>query len=275
MREPEEPRRVIGNTAALIGTTKLLLAAGNALTRERGEGVEEPLRQRIARTAKAAAKRIAPALVYPKPVSGLQPQRLYAYLDALWQRRELDGAVVEIGCWIGGTAALGFELLRRTGNEKRYVCVDTFDGFVPSQFERDIEHGTPPSSRRTFSDSSRRMVTTLLLHWGCPEIELVQADVAQLDPEALPEKISVALVDVDLDIPVYEGLARVVPRLTPGGIALVDDCPPSFSWAGARIGYERFVRERRLPEEYFMDMGIVRGPAAGDSSEGRAAAGTS
>jgi SAM-dependent methyltransferase len=207
------------------------------------------------------AKRIAPTLVYPKPVSGLQPQRLYAYLDALWQRRETEGAVVEIGCWIGGTAALAFELLRRTGHEKRYVCIDTFGGFVPSQFDRDIEHGTPPSSRRIFSDSSLAMVTRLLCHWDCQQVELVQADIAQLDPAALPTKIAVALVDVDLDIPVYEGLVRVVPRLAPGGIVLVDDCPPSHSWAGARIGYERFVRDNGLPEEYFMDMGIVRAPA--------------
>ena len=73
-----------------------------------------------------------------------------------------------------------------------------------------------------------------------------------------------------LDIPVYEGLGRVCPRLVPGGIALVDDCPPKHSWAGARVGYERFVHEQRLPEEYFMDMGIVHGralPSRGASPE--------
>jgi len=220
--------------------------------------VDEPVKTRLGRLAKAEIKRIAPTLVYPKPVSGLQPQRLYAYLDALWQRREIEGAVVEIGCWMGGTAAIAYQMLVRTGYRKRYVCVDTFSGFVPVQFDRDVEHGTPPSSRRVFSDTSRDIVTRLLRHWECPEIELIQADVAELDAGALPERITVALIDVDLDIPVYEGLLRVVPRLVPDGIALVDDCPPSFSWAGARKGYQRFVAEAGLPEEYFMDMGIVR-----------------
>ena len=53
-----------------------------------------------------------------------------------------------------------------------------------------------------------------------------------------------------------------MPRLAPGGIVLVDDCPPSHSWAGARKGYERFVTEAGLPEEYFMDMGIVHASRA-------------
>lgn len=224
--------------------------------------VDEPVKSRLGRLAKAEIKRLAPTLVYPKPVSGLQPQRLYAYLDALWQRREVEGAVVEVGCWMGGTAAIAYQMLVRTGHRKRYVCVDTFSGFVPTQFDRDVEHGTPRSSRRIFSDSSRDIVARLLRHWDCPEIELVQADIARLDSGALPERIAVALIDVDLDIPVYEGLGRVVPRLAPGGIALVDDCPPSHSWAGARKGYERFVAEAGAPEEYFMDMGIVHASAA-------------
>jgi len=228
------------------------------------------VQSRLVRIAKAEIRRVAPTLIYPKPVSGLQPQRLYAYLDALWQRRDLDGAVVEIGCWIGGTAAMAFQMLTRTGYPKRYVCVDTFSGFVPEQFDRDIEHGTPPSSRRIFSDSSRRTVERLLSHWGCADVELIEADIAKLAESELPERIAVALIDVDLDIPVYEGLGRVCPRLVPGGIALVDDCPPKHSWAGARVGYERFVHEQRLPEEYFMDMGIVHGralPSRGASPE--------
>jgi SAM-dependent methyltransferase len=196
----------------------------------------------------------------------LQPQRLYAYLDALWQRRDVEGAVVEIGCWNGGTAAIAHQMLEHTGHRKRYVCVDTFNGFVPAQFDRDVEHGTPSSARRDFTGTPRDVVARLLRHWECSEIELIEADVAKLDADALPDRIVVALVDVDLDIPVYEGLLRVVPRLVPGGIALVDDCFPSHTWAGARKGYERFVAEAGLPAEYFMGMGIVHVPLPGSAS---------
>ncbi len=208
--------------------------------------------------AKRLLMRHAPTKLYPRPVSALAPERLYAYMDALWQRRELDGAVVEVGAWLGGTATLAYRMLRNTGFEKRYICVDTFGGFVSEQFDRDVELGTASTRRRDFAGNSVDTVSRLLDHYGVAAIELVQGDIAMLPEERLPERVSVGLVDVDLEVPVYEGLRRLQPRLAEGGVLLVDDCPEGYNWPGARIGYRRFVDECGLPEEYFMGMGIVR-----------------
>jgi O-methyltransferase len=73
--------------------------------------------------------------------------------------------------------------------------------------------------------------------------------------------VAVCLIDVDLEIPTFEGLSRVLGRLAPVGVILIDDCDPAGDYIGALVGYRRFVRERNLPEEYFMTMGIVRSPA--------------
>jgi O-methyltransferase len=228
-------------------------------------GLEVELADRPDRRLRALTKRVlqryAPTQLYRRPVSSLRPERLYAYLDALWKRRSLDGAVVEVGCYLGGTAAIAYQMLSRTGFEKTYVCVDTFGGFVDSQFERDVELGTPVNCRRHFADNSMEMVRRLLRYYGCERVELIQADVTRLSPERLPERISVGLIDVDLEVPVYEALSRVVPRLAPGGVVLVDDCGGADEYAGARSGYSRFVRERDLPEKYFMGMGVVDGAA--------------
>jgi|1186.fasta_scaffold04262_3 O-methyltransferase len=212
---------------------------------------------RLRTLTKRALQRYAPTRLYRRPVSSLKPERLYAYLDALWQRRSLDGAVVEVGCYLGGTAAIAYQMLLRTGFEKRYVCVDTFGGFVEAQFAHDVELGTPQSCRAHFADNSVELVRRLLRHYGCERIELVPGDVSRLDPNRMPEKIAAALVDVDLDVPVYEALVRIVPRLSPGGVVLVDDCGDDDDYAGARAGYSRFARERGLPERYFMGMGVV------------------
>ncbi|MDP8911014.1 MAG: class I SAM-dependent methyltransferase [Actinomycetota bacterium] len=219
------------------------------------------------------ARRYAPTLLYPRPkLSALAPERLYAYLDAIWQRRELDGAIVEVGSWLGGTAALAYRLLANTGFDKRYVCVDTFGGFVADQFDRDVAHGTASGRRLDFSGNSLETVSRLMRHWGCEGIELVQGDIATVADERLPERVSVALVDVDLEVPVYEGLRRMHPRLVPGGTILVDDCPPGHNWPGARIGYSRFVSEHDLPERYFMGMGVVDAPARASSVQLEASA---
>jgi hypothetical protein len=203
-----------------------------------------------------AIRRYQPRLLYPTPASSLQPERLYRYLDALWQARELDGAVVEVGCWLGGTSAIACGMLERAGFPKRYVAVDTFAGFVPDQFEHDARRGTPDDLRTIYDANSIETVRSLLDHWGRPEVELLQADIATLDPARLPETISVGLIDVDLDEPVYHGLQRIAPRLAVGGLILVDDCPEQTDWVGARLGYSRFMQERGLPERYELGMGL-------------------
>jgi hypothetical protein len=101
------------------------------------------------------------------------------------------------------------------------------------------------------------MVRRLLRHYGCERVALVQADVTNLAPDRLPEKISVGLIDVDLEIPVFDALRLIVPRLSTGGVVLVDDCDSTDGYAGARSGYSRFVREHDLQEHYFMGMGVI------------------
>jgi len=219
-----------------VGLTKLTKAGGRALLR-----------------------RYSPRLLYPVPASSLQPERLYLYLDALWQRRDLGGAVVEVGCWIGGTSAIACKMLRRTGHPHRYVAIDTFDGFVVEQFAHDEKLGTPSDARSMFDANSVRMVRGLLHHWESAEVELLQADIASLPIDQLPREIAVCLIDVDLEIPVYEALRRVVPRLVRGGIVLVDDCPQETTWRGARAGYSRFMAETGQDEHFFMGMGLLNG----------------
>jgi O-methyltransferase len=202
-------------------------------------------------------RRYSPRLLYPVPPSSLQPERLYLYLDALWKRRHLDGAIVEVGCWLAGTSTIASKMLRRTGHPHRYVAIDTFDGFVAEQFTHDERRGTPACARSTFDANSLQMVRRLLDHWDAPEVELVQADIATMASDRLPEQIAVCLIDVDLEIPVYEALDRIVPRLVRGGIVLVDDCPEETTWLGARAGYSRFMAETGRDEGYLMGMGLV------------------
>jgi O-methyltransferase len=206
---------------------------------------------------RSAVARWRPWWLYPIPPSGLQPERLYVYLDELAKRQNRPGDIVEIGCWLGGTAATASKFLARTGHPRRYLAVDTFSGFVPDQFDRDQAHGTPQRDRGRFSRNSRLLVRRLLDHYGVSNVELLEGDIVQLDAVLLPEQIVVALVDVDLELPVYEALRKLWPRLVPGGIILVDDCPEQTSWAGARVGYSRFMAERGLPERYRHGMGLL------------------
>jgi O-methyltransferase len=212
---------------------------------------------RLRDMVKGPALRLAPTLILPKPFFALQPERLYYYLDALWQRREIDGCVVEVGCWLGGTAATAHQFLAQTGRSRRYVCIDTFDGFVPEQFQADLVNGTPPQERKTFQANSKATVRKLIDYWDASSIELVQGDIVNVPDSDIPGDIAVCLLDVDLELPIYEGLKRIAPKLVPGGIILVDDCPDNHTFAGARVGYAKYCADEGIPEEYIFGFGVV------------------
>ena len=193
-----------------------------------------------------------------RPQTELGPDRLYAYLDAIWERRDVPGDVLEIGCFRGGTTRIAYRFLQSIGSAKRYTAIDTFDGFVGRQFDHDRRHGTPARLRTGFSVNGAEAVRRSLEADGCDGVEIVKGDIATLPDSALPATVAVCLLDVDLEIPTHAGLSRVVDRLAPGGVILVDDCDPLSDYAGALAGYRRFADERSLPEEYFMTMGLVR-----------------
>ena len=153
---------------------------------------------------------------------------------------------------------MAFKMLVQTGHPKRYVCIDTFEGFLMDQFAIDQAHGVNDSLKNSFSDNSIKLVTRLLRRYGCDKIELTKGDIVALDKDDLPRRIAVCLLDVDLEIPVYAGLKKIYPRLVEGGVIMVDDCLENSAWVGARIGYQRFVKEQDLPEKYFMGMGLVK-----------------
>jgi hypothetical protein len=91
------------------------------------------------------------------------------------------------------------------------------------------------------------MFDRTMRHFGFP-VESIEADICTLDPGRLPAAVSVCLMDVDLAVPIREGLEVVLPRMVSGGIILVDDCDAGTNWRGARGGYQ-VVRRGARPTE--------------------------
>lgn len=200
-------------------------------------------------------------LLYRYPPFTLLPERLYLFMHHLVGTKDIPGAVVEVGCNLGGTAVIARQMLQRLKIDKHYICIDTFDGFVDEHFEQDVALGTPASDQTLFSGSSRDLVAKIMKRHRCGDIELVQGDVATMPDRLLPDKCSVVLLDVDLTEPTYVALTRFWPRMSEGGVILVDDCQEGASWK-ARIAYTRFCSEHGLAEQYHYGMGILTRPAA-------------
>ena len=210
---------------------------------------------------KTSIKHVLSRWLYRHPAPSLKTERLYLYLDALYQTRNLSGAVVEVGCFQGGTTAFAHRFLQAIGCPRRYVCVDTFGGFPKRQFTEDEKLGTESFLASAFSANSKSLVRKILDRWGCSSVELIQADIVMLDDSLLPEKIAVALIDVDIAEPTFTALKKIAPRMVSGGFILIDDCDMA-SFKGARIATEKFAPNA----QYEFGMGIISIPSTQEQS---------
>jgi len=204
-------------------------------------------------------KALAPVIYRHRPI-GLSAGKLYLYLDALYRTNAIDGDVVEIGCNVCGTSALGRQMLHKLRSPRRYVCVDTFAGFVGTQHDEDVRRGNSGAQEDAFGANDIELARRVLSLHRAEDVELIQGDICALDPARLPERLSVCLLDVDLYEPIRAGLDKVWPKMQPGGVILVDDCDPQSQTWRAGEAFTEFTRARGVPSRVEFGMGIIEVP---------------
>lgn len=208
---------------------------------------------------------LAPLIYRHYPI-GLQPPRLYFWLDALYKTRNLSGAVVEIGVAGGGTSAFSFNFLRQIASKREYIGIDTFGGFIEEQFAEDVKFGNNWKNFRLFAANSIDLVRKILKMHDAQEVKLLQGDISKIDQAKIPHSISACLLDVDLAVPIYDGLKLVWPLVENGGVIVVDDCydDNKGDWQ-ALVGYRKFCHEMSLAEHFFCGTGyLVKGNPVSD-----------
>jgi O-methyltransferase len=206
---------------------------------------------------KVVAKRFLRSLIYRFPPVMIWPHRLYVWLDVLAITSDIAGEVLEVGCYLGGTAAISVKMLDAIGSDRSYTVIDTFNGFNEGQFHADVRLGASQKLAREFSSNSPSLTRWVLDRHGGKRVKIVQGDVTKIPDDQIPAQISACLLDVDLAEPIYEGLKRLYPRLVAGGIIAVDDCDADEGGYKARIGYDRFMSENGLTPEYKYGMGLI------------------
>lgn len=142
---------------------------------------------------------------------------------ALAVRRSLAGAVVECGCFKGGSTAR-LSLLCESF-DRRLVVFDSFDG-LPEPEPWDAEHqiGRPRAfTRGEYSGSLDEVRANVAKYGRLDRCELVAGWFRDTMPSATPRTIAVAFIDADLVTSTKDALEQIWPRLEPGGIAFVHD----------------------------------------------------
>ena len=198
---------------------------------------------------------------YPRYTLQFSPRQLKLLLGCLDDTADVDGAVVEIGCAYGVTTTFLYEYLEESGIDKRYVCIDTFSGFTGAdiEFER-TQRGKTHSYEAMFKRNRAAWFTESLARRRITDVVVIQADICEMDADRLPDKVAFCLIDVDLYRPVKVGIEKVWPRLSPGGMIVVDDCwtredqstiaRHADEFDGAMSAYREFVAGHGLIEDF-------------------------
>lgn len=182
--------------------------------------------------------------------------RMYALYNAIDYvvRAHIPGDIVECGVWRGGSSMLAALVLKQSGQTGRELFLyDTYEGMTEPG-GRDIDRFRQPAKlqleRATKDDliwayAALQDVRTNLLSTGYPaeKLNFVKGKVEDTIPSTAPEQIALLRLDTDWYESTYHELIHLFPRLTAGGVLILDDYG---HWAGAREAVDQYFREQSV-----------------------------
>jgi len=199
-----------------------------------------------------------------RPHTMTSVQRIVAVIDAVAYvlRREIPGALVECGVWKGGSVLAMIRALQSKGVDDRDVYLfDTFEGMTRPTERDTSRYGSPALDVWTSSEVDETTpwqgmfgsdvfnidtVRTLILGTGYPEsrIHFVKGRVEDTLPDAAPPAIALLRLDTDWYDSTWHELVHLYPRVSDGGILLVDDYG---HWDGCRAAVDQYFQEIEAP----------------------------
>lgn len=141
--------------------------------------------------------------------------RCYELWDLAGQVKDKEGALIEVGVWNGGTAAL---LVSQANGAPVYLC-DTFTGVVKASSKDSQYKGGE------HSDCSIENVKRVVGFVGGGDVQILRG----IFPEEtamnidVNEKFKFMHLDVDVYRSTHDAIAWIWPRMIRGGIVVVDD----------------------------------------------------
>ena len=190
-----------------------------------------------------------------RPWTMTGPDKMYALIQAVRYvtRHRIPGDVVECGVWRGGSMQAVARTLLAAGDTTRDLHLfDTYEG-MPPPTDRDVRRSDERTADELLAaespdDSKVWAVATLddvqdgfsRVPYPSERVHFVQGKVEDTIPVYAPEQISILRLDTDWYESTRHELEHLYPRLSPGGVLLLDDYG---YWEGAREAVDEFLEE--------------------------------
>lgn len=184
------------------------------------------------------------------------PERLYGLIQAVRYVSQacVAGDVVECGVWRGGSMMAAARTLLECGDTSRHLYLfDTFegmsapdardvgvDGQSASELLRAQDRSDPASAwcYASLEDVQSAMAGT---GYDTARVHFVKGKVEDTIPAAAPASIAILRLDTDWYESTRHEMEHLYPRLSPGGVLIVDDYG---HWAGCRQAVDEYFAAR-------------------------------
>jgi len=184
------------------------------------------------------------------------PERMYALIEAVRYvvRNEISGDIVECGVWKGGSMMLAAKTLMELNNTNYDLYLfDTFEGTTKptdvdedylgnsmlATWEKEFEGKEKMSASADYASLKEVQKNLFSTEYSKEKIHFIKGKVEDTIPKNAPEKIAILRLDTDWYESTKCELEHLFPRLSSGGILIIDD-------------YGHFKGSKKAVDEYFV-----------------------
>ena len=167
---------------------------------------------------------------------------------------KVEGSVVEFGCFAGTTSLFIRRLLDEIDSTRDFHTYDSFEGLPQKSIEdasvagSDFKAGELKATKHDFVRNFKKAGLKLpYIHKGW---------FSELKPKELPEQIAFAFLDGDFYQSILDSLELVWPRMSAGGVVVVDDYMRS-NLPGATRAVEEFFNSSRIKIRQLSNLAIA------------------
>ncbi|MGQ0549362.1 MAG: TylF/MycF/NovP-related O-methyltransferase [Armatimonadota bacterium] len=192
------------------------------------------------------------------PYTKSTPEQAFALCHAVRYvaRAHVPGAIVECGVWRGGSMmAAAYTLLLEHDASRDLYLFDTFEGMPPpsphdlrwdgATAGQVLAESDPADEEATWAAVSIDKVRSVMRSTGYDEarIHCVAGLVEETIPRQAPDSIALLRLDTDWYASTKHELQHLFPRISRGGVLIIDDYG---YWQGARRAADEYFRDHRI-----------------------------